>query len=498
MKLDVTCMRYLTKDDYRVLVAVEMGMRNHELVPVELITSIAKLRHGGSYRILSTLLRHKLVAHANQQYNGYRLSYLGFDILALRTLLAKGVIASVGSQIGVGKESDIFEALDEDGNEVVIKIHRLGRTSFRSVRRTRDYMAGKSKASWLYMSRLAATKEFAFMQALHAHDFPTPVPIAQNRHVVAMSRIHGSPMAQIKSGNMPQAIAERIFAYCVAILKRLAEHGLIHCDFNEFNLMVDEEGKEVTLIDFPQMVSTSHPNASELFARDVNGLKKFFAMKMRYEPPEDLVLQLEDIEVSPELNLDEVVKASGFSKQENDMLMSYIMESEAEKGDADEDGDEQDEGDEDDEEAGGAEEGGEKDAPSSVFNVAGASIGHKKSDKDGGAAYSVTKKDTEGVAEEEEGDEGDSLEDILECDVNSEITNSDDEFDNNDELKHGSKDQGHKNNQHQGGSSFLSSKKRQEVKDRVKQTMHKSNGGSRNSTKKRNKYGKIDKKGLDW
>jgi RIO kinase 2 len=39
MKLDVTCMRYLSKDDYRVLTAVEMGMRNHELVPVSLITS---------------------------------------------------------------------------------------------------------------------------------------------------------------------------------------------------------------------------------------------------------------------------------------------------------------------------------------------------------------------------------------------------------------------------------------------------------------------------
>jgi hypothetical protein len=43
MKLDVSCMRYLTKEDFRVLTAVEMGMRNHELVPVELITSIAKV-----------------------------------------------------------------------------------------------------------------------------------------------------------------------------------------------------------------------------------------------------------------------------------------------------------------------------------------------------------------------------------------------------------------------------------------------------------------------
>ena len=101
-------MRYLGKDDFRMLVAIEMGIRNHELVPVELISSIAKLRHGGVHRILSTLLRYKLIAHANQQYNGYRLSYLGFDILALRTLLARNIIVSVGRQIGVGKESDVF------------------------------------------------------------------------------------------------------------------------------------------------------------------------------------------------------------------------------------------------------------------------------------------------------------------------------------------------------------------------------------------------------
>lgn len=70
MKLDVSCMRYLSKDDFRVLVAVEMGMKNHELVPVELITQIARLRHGGSGKIMSTLLRHKLVAHEQHKYNG--------------------------------------------------------------------------------------------------------------------------------------------------------------------------------------------------------------------------------------------------------------------------------------------------------------------------------------------------------------------------------------------------------------------------------------------
>jgi RIO kinase 2 len=339
-------MRYLTKDDYRVLTAVEMGMRNHEMVPVPLITSIAKLRHGGSYRILSTLLRHKLVAHTNTDFDGYRLSYLGFDILALRSLLSRGTIMSVGRQIGVGKESDIFEAQTENGDEVVIKVHRLGRTSFRAVRKNRDYMTGKNKASWLYMSRLAALKEFSFMKALHAHGFPVPTPIDQSRHVVVMSKVSGSPMCQIKTGNMYGAGS--IFEICIAILKRLAEHGLIHCDFNEFNLMVDELGN-VTLIDFPQMVSISHANAAELFERDVNCLKKFFAMKMRFVPPEELTsLRLEDIVRGESARIDDEVRASGFITAEDDAaLMGYmnVMERTSEGAEG-EDG-EHDESDED-------------------------------------------------------------------------------------------------------------------------------------------------------
>ena len=136
MKLDVTCMRYLTKEDYRVLTAIEAGMRNHELVSEPLISTLANLKHGGLSRILAVLLRYKLVAHMNQEYNGYRLSYLGYDILALHTLVSRGVLLSIGSQIGIGKESDIFEAQDVHGNDLVVKIHRLGRTSFRGVRKS--------------------------------------------------------------------------------------------------------------------------------------------------------------------------------------------------------------------------------------------------------------------------------------------------------------------------------------------------------------------------
>jgi RIO kinase 2 len=55
------------------------------------------------------------------------------------------------------------------------------------VKQKRDYLTGRSSASWLYMSRLSALKEYAFMKALHSHGFPTPTPVDQNRHVVLMS-----------------------------------------------------------------------------------------------------------------------------------------------------------------------------------------------------------------------------------------------------------------------------------------------------------------------
>ena len=39
MKFDVNVFRYIEKDAWRVLVSVEMGMKNHELVPKALISS---------------------------------------------------------------------------------------------------------------------------------------------------------------------------------------------------------------------------------------------------------------------------------------------------------------------------------------------------------------------------------------------------------------------------------------------------------------------------
>ena len=40
--------------------------------------------------------------------DGFRLTYLGYDFLAIKTLVNRGVFTAVGRQIGVGKESGNF------------------------------------------------------------------------------------------------------------------------------------------------------------------------------------------------------------------------------------------------------------------------------------------------------------------------------------------------------------------------------------------------------
>jgi len=57
-----------------------------------------------------------------------------------------------------------------------------------------------------------------------------------------------------------------VYNDCMELIVRLANCGLIHGDFNEFNLMVNDKG-EITMYDFPQMVSTSHENAEWLVCK---------------------------------------------------------------------------------------------------------------------------------------------------------------------------------------------------------------------------------------
>ncbi|KAF1948383.1 RIO1-domain-containing protein [Byssothecium circinans] len=330
MKLNVKNIRYLGADDWRVLTATEMGSRNHEIVPTPLISQIAALRSGnGVHKCISNLAKIGLIAKVkNAKYDGYRLTYGGLDYLALHTHTKSSTVFSVGNQIGVGKESDIFVCASETGRQQVLKIHRLGRISFRTVKSNRDYLRNRSSASWMYMSRLAAMKEFEFMKALRREGFPVPEPLGQNRHTVIMSLIDAFPLRQISAVSDPASL----YGELLSLIVRLAQFGLIHGDFNEFNILVEEkpEGDDKvtlipTIIDFPQMVSISHANAEYYFDRDVACIKRFFDRRFGFTSDEPGPFFKESTKNMVK-RLDVEVEASGFSKKMAKELATYMKE----------------------------------------------------------------------------------------------------------------------------------------------------------------------------
>ncbi|CAI4049604.1 protein kinase RIO2 SKDI_14G1220 [Saccharomyces kudriavzevii IFO 1802] len=333
MKLDTSHMRYLTTDDFRVLQAVEQGSKNHEVVPTPLIHQISGMRsQSGTNRAISDLAKLSLISKMrNIKYDGYRLTYNGIDYLALKTMLNRNTVYSVGNTIGVGKESDIYKVSDKNGNPRVMKIHRLGRTSFHSVRNNRDYLKNSNQgANWMHLSRLAANKEYQFMSMLYSKGFKVPEPFDNSRHIVVMELIEGYPMRRLrKHKNIP-----KLYSDLMCFVVELANSGLIHCDFNEFNIMVkdkveDEQDCGFVVIDFPQCVSIQHQDADYYFQRDVDCIRRFFKKKLKYEPKSDSsMLDTEGFgdgyryaypefkrDIKRSDNLDELVQASGFSKK---------------------------------------------------------------------------------------------------------------------------------------------------------------------------------------
>ena len=312
MRLDTEVYRYLGKEEMRVLTAIEMGQKNHELVPLPLIESIANFRRGGVMPFIRELHKFKLIYHDSRPYEGYRLTYSGYDCLALKALAERGIISSAGRRIGVGKESDVHvcylnEAVESatpaqgsdeseasDGEEdtaaiAVIKFHRLGRVSFRSVKNNRDYLGKRKNASWMYLARLAAAKEYHYAKLLYSMKFPVPRPIDLNRHCIVMDHVEGVTLYQLRSSDIEEHEAELLLSNINNIVHRLGCVGLIHGDLNEFNLIVDTQNYSVHVIDFPQVIHMNHENAEFYFNRDVEGVRTFFQKKFGVGVAEDLV-----------------------------------------------------------------------------------------------------------------------------------------------------------------------------------------------------------------
>jgi len=115
----------------------------------------------------------------------------------------------------------------------------------------------------------------------------------------------------------------------------LAEVGVIHGDFNEFNILIShvpdpdttvpapKESMAPILIDFPQITSFSHPQAQEYFDRDIECIKSYFRKRYHFESSESGPLFEEALKrrnTSKRRMLDVEIEAMGFNRRKGKEL----------------------------------------------------------------------------------------------------------------------------------------------------------------------------------
>lgn len=176
-------------------------------------------------------------------------------------------------------QSDVYRVSLTSEEPAVIKLHRHGRTSFKSVRKTRGYIAGRRHTSWLYVSRLAATREYLGLQKLYPAGVSVPKPIAHNRHAIVMSVIEGDLLSDCHIFSRPSRILSEIIKN---IKKAYLKAGIIHADLSEYNILITPKLR-VLFIDWPQWISSDHPNWRFYLERDLRNILYFFHRKFGIE-----------------------------------------------------------------------------------------------------------------------------------------------------------------------------------------------------------------------
>ncbi|WP_327053092.1 serine/threonine-protein kinase RIO2 [Halomicrococcus gelatinilyticus] len=264
-------MAELEEEDFYLLSGVEQGMRFSEWVQKEKIPDFSRLTSEEvDYRIDRCLDR-GLLERKTIQYEGYTLKFEGYDALALHTFAERDSIEGVGSPLGVGKESDVYEA--RSFQPLALKYHREGYTNFREVMKERDYTSDREHVSWLYTARKAAEREYDALETL----YPTvsvPRPVDHNRHAILMEKIDGVELARAKFED------EQVVPVLDLVLREMADahdQGYVHADMSEYNVFVASDG--VTIFDWPQSVPTDHENAAEFLERDVDNVVGYFQRK---------------------------------------------------------------------------------------------------------------------------------------------------------------------------------------------------------------------------
>ncbi len=264
----------LNEIDFWVLKNIFILSKNYERVPLQILVSKGKFKADVIMKSIKKLHRHGFIEYFLQPYESIRLYTSGADLLALKKFSEKGLIAGIGRQIGVGKESDIYEVIDDEGRRYSLKIFRIGRISFRQVRVKRKYGRIDIWTSWLNRNINAAKNEYRVLKQLYLRGAPVPRPVYKIMHMILLEFLDGDILNKVK---LPEKEVKKVYEIIIGYVKRIYELGYVNGDLSQFNVFVKNTG-DIILIDWPQAIEVDKNEqlARQLLIRDLKNITHYF------------------------------------------------------------------------------------------------------------------------------------------------------------------------------------------------------------------------------
>jgi RIO kinase 2 len=262
----------LNKTDFRILKVFASSLKNRQLLNLTTLSQYTNLSQGLIKHHLERLVKFGLISKSNM---GYTLLVTGLDIYVLKILSNKNMITALGPQIGIGKEAEVYLARDSLDQDRILKMFRLGRSSFKQIKRKRDVSTAIN--SWLLLNIDTAKKEYDILTYLKESSNSFPKPLYRSFHCIVMEAIYGNRLSDIENLNDPELVLENIID-SIAIAYR---KGYINGDLNEYNTLIDDDN--VFILDWPQAVKVDAINADIVLTRDVKNILKYFSKKFDVE-----------------------------------------------------------------------------------------------------------------------------------------------------------------------------------------------------------------------
>ncbi len=215
----------------------------------------------------------------SEQYDALEEVFDKSTLMVIYDFMNKGTIAEIHGVVSAGKESRVYWAKDNEGNELAVKIYLTLSAEFR--KGMLQYIEGDPRFKTVKRDTRSliftwARKEFKNLEQAIRAKVKVPKPITVRNNVLIMQFIGkdgvSAPLLKEQTPRNPNKIYQALLDNLEKLYRKAR---LVHGDLSEYNVMV-WKGRPV-IFDVSQAVSIAHPMADFLLRRDLANLNRFFS-----------------------------------------------------------------------------------------------------------------------------------------------------------------------------------------------------------------------------